>query len=133
MQKTGGLSSGNDISAGGLDGENIISSAGGDDISSPPKTNDLAIHTMRVDVRKLDDLINLIGELVLERNRLLQLAKEENSEAHAVDSPLSHSTARLSCITEELQAAALRTRMLHESSEPTASARRPRLRARSAI
>jgi two-component system chemotaxis sensor kinase CheA len=67
---------------------------------------------MRVDVRKLDDLINLIGELVLERNRLLQLAKEENSEAHAVDSPLTHSTARLSFITEELQGAALRTRMV---------------------
>jgi len=95
-----------------LDGENLTSSAGGDDTSSPPKKNDLASHTMRVDVRKLDDLINLIGELVLERNRLLQLAKEENSEAHAVDSPLSHSTARLSFITEELQAAALRTRMV---------------------
>jgi chemotaxis protein histidine kinase CheA len=31
---------------------------------------------MQVDVRKLDELINLIGELVLERNRLVQLAKE---------------------------------------------------------
>jgi len=112
VQKTGGSSSQNDIPAGGLDGENLTSRAGGDDTSTPPTKNDLASHTMRVDVRKLDDLINLIGELVLERNRLLQLAKEENSEAHAVDSPLSHSTARLSFITEELQAAALRTRMV---------------------
>ena len=112
VQKTGGLSSENDIPAGALDGENLASSSGGDDTGSPPKTNELASHTMRVDVRKLDDLINLIGELILERNRLLQLAKEMSSEAHAVDSPLSHSTARLSFITEELQGAALRTRMV---------------------
>src|SRR5262249_33119500 len=68
--------------------------------------------SMRVDVRKLDDLINLIGELVQERNRLVQLAKEVSAETNAVDSPLRHSAARLSFITEELQAAVLRTRMV---------------------
>jgi two-component system, chemotaxis family, sensor kinase CheA len=112
VQKTGGISSETDIPAGALDGENLTPSGGGNDTSSLPKKNDLASHTMRVDVRKLDDLINLIGELVLERNRLLQLAREMSSEAHAADSPLSHSTARLSFVTEELQAAALRTRMV---------------------
>jgi len=35
-----------------------------------------ATQTMRVDVRKLNDLINLVGELVLERNRLLQLVND---------------------------------------------------------
>jgi two-component system chemotaxis sensor kinase CheA len=69
-------------------------------------------NTMRVDVRKLDDLINLTGELILERNRIVQLAKEISSNANAVDSPLSHTAARLSFITEELQTAALRTRMV---------------------
>ena len=72
----------------------------------------LTAQTMRVDVRNLDELINLIGELVLERNRLMQLAKEVSSDVHGQDSPLSHSAARLSFITEELQAAALRTRMV---------------------
>jgi hypothetical protein len=67
---------------------------------------------MQVDVRRLDELINLIGELVLERNRLVQLAKEVASDTHAVDSPLTHSAARLSFITEELQAVGLRTRMV---------------------
>ena len=47
-------------------------------------------NTMRVDVRKLDDLINLTGELILERNRIVQLAKEISSNTNAVDSPLSH-------------------------------------------
>src|SRR5262249_934994 len=67
--------------------------------------------TMRVDVQKLDALVNLIGELVLERNRLLQLAKEGGHETNG-DSPLSQSAARLSVITEELQATGLRTRMV---------------------
>ena len=39
-----------------------------------------AVPTMRVDAAKLDDLINLIGELVLERNRLLQLSKDSSSK-----------------------------------------------------
>jgi two-component system chemotaxis sensor kinase CheA len=71
--------------------------------------------TMRVDVRKLDELVNLIGELVLERNRLLQLAKELSDsrfDMSGSDSPLGHSTARLRFITDELQAAGLRTRMV---------------------
>ncbi len=74
-----------------------------------------AVQSMRVDVRKLDELINLIGELVLERNRLLQLAKEISSgqaPAQTNDSPLMQCTLRLSFITEELQAAGLRTRMV---------------------
>jgi two-component system chemotaxis sensor kinase CheA len=32
--------------------------------------------SMRVDVRKLDELVNLIGELVLERNRLVQINRD---------------------------------------------------------
>ena len=71
--------------------------------------------TMRVDVRKLDELINLIGELVLERNRLLRLSRDLSRgqmEGDELDSALNLSTARLSFITEELQAAGLRTRMV---------------------
>jgi two-component system chemotaxis sensor kinase CheA len=80
-----------------------------------PPGQALTAQSMRVDVRKLDELVNLIGELVLERNRLLQLAKEIGSgryDGRGSDSPLSHSVARLSFITEELQAAGLRTRMV---------------------
>lgn len=70
--------------------------------------------TMRVDVRKLDDLINLVGELVLERNRLLRLSHDlsaSNTE-NTLCEALSLSTARLSFVTEELQIASLKTRML---------------------
>lgn len=71
--------------------------------------------TMRVDVRKLDELINMIGELVLERNRLNQLSRDltlGRVSAADLDSSLNQSTARLSFITEELQSAGLRTRMV---------------------
>jgi len=80
-----------------------------------PVSRELTAQSMRVDIRKLDELVNLIGELVLERNRLLQLAKEigtGRNDVRGADSPLSHSVARLSFITEELQAAGLRTRMV---------------------
>jgi two-component system chemotaxis sensor kinase CheA len=71
--------------------------------------------TMRVDVRKLDEFINLVGELVLERNRLTRLASDASlgristQDLHAV---LSQSTGRLSFITEELQTAGLKARMV---------------------
>jgi len=71
--------------------------------------------TMRVDVRKLDELINLVGELVLERNRLFQLSRELSMgrlEMQDLTEAFSQSTARLSFITEELQAAGLRARMV---------------------
>jgi two-component system chemotaxis sensor kinase CheA len=74
-----------------------------------------AVASMRVEASKLDDLINLIGELVLERNRLLQLARDVASNKMAMNelgSSLGQSTARLSFITEELQSAGLKTRMV---------------------
>ncbi|HZU42257.1 MAG TPA: chemotaxis protein CheA [Terriglobales bacterium] len=72
-------------------------------------------NTMRVDVRKLDDLVDLMGELVLERNRLLQVnqdVSENRLTAEQCRLSLSDATSRLSFITEELQAAGLRTRMV---------------------
>ena len=77
-----------------------------------PKT---AGATMRVEATKLDDLINLIGELVLERNCLLQMSRDLSSgrvAAKELNSTLGQSAARLSFITEELQSAGLKTRMV---------------------
>ena len=44
--------------------------------ASEPHAASAADRTMRVDVRKLDELINLVGELVLERNRLMRLTSD---------------------------------------------------------
>lgn len=71
--------------------------------------------TLRVEASKLDELINLIGELVLERNRLVQLGRDFSVGAMAVNelnSVFAESLSRLSFITEELQAAGLKTRMV---------------------
>jgi two-component system chemotaxis sensor kinase CheA len=71
--------------------------------------------TIRVDVTKLDELINLVGELVLERNRLIHLSRGFSERQFADDrfeSSLLQCAARLSFITDELQTAGLRTRMV---------------------
>ena len=71
--------------------------------------------TIRVDVAKLDELINLVGELVLERNRLQHLSRtfsEGQASKEEFESALMQSTGRLSFITDELQTAGLSTRMV---------------------
>lgn len=81
----------------------------------PPSGAAPVNQTMRVDVRKLDDLINLVGELVLERNRLIQLNRDLAAQClspEELSASLGQSTARLSFVTEELQVTALKTRMV---------------------
>ncbi|ACU53181.1 CheA signal transduction histidine kinase [Acidimicrobium ferrooxidans DSM 10331] len=60
---------------------------------------------VRVDVGLLDRLMNLVGELVLARNRVMQLAQSEGSAA------LAASTQQLSIIASELQEQVMKTRM----------------------
>ncbi|MBB5021432.1 two-component system chemotaxis sensor kinase CheA [Desulfurispira natronophila] len=69
--------------------------------------------TIRVDVDRLDALMNLVGELVLGRNRILQIAglMEDNRDGEHVEA-LSETSAQLSLITTELQMAVMKTRML---------------------
>jgi len=71
--------------------------------------------TIRVDVAKLDELVNLVGELVLERNRLVHLSRQLNEKrisSETFESDLTASTARLNHITDELQQSGMRTRMV---------------------
>jgi two-component system chemotaxis sensor kinase CheA len=73
------------------------------------------VQSLRVGTDKLDALVTLVGELVLERNRLSQIIADPSGahdQARGTDSPLAQSVARLSVVVQELQAAALRTRML---------------------
>ena len=69
--------------------------------------------TIRVDVERLDDVLNLVGELVLGRNRLLKISA--NLEANYPDDPeiaaLNETMAFLNLITTDLQIAVMRTRM----------------------
>ncbi|HEX6239661.1 MAG TPA: Hpt domain-containing protein, partial [Polyangiales bacterium] len=60
---------------------------------------------IRVDVRLLDKLMNLVGELVLARNQLLQHSNLSS------DASLVSSCQRLNLITTELQEGVMKTRM----------------------
>ena len=74
-----------------------------------------AARTIRVDVIKLDELVNLTGELVLERNRMAQLSRDfvaKRFSTEDLERFISESSSRLSFITQELQAASLKTRMI---------------------
>jgi len=79
------------------------------------KSVDASAHTLRVDVGKLDELVNLIGELVLERNRLTQISRDlagQQEDPRVIAEALSLSASRLSFITDELQTTGLKTRMV---------------------
>jgi two-component system chemotaxis sensor kinase CheA len=65
---------------------------------------------IRVDVRVLDHLMNLVGELVLARNQLVQRLEGID------DTRLAASSQRLDSITGQLQEAVMRTRMQPISS-----------------
>ena len=69
--------------------------------------------TIRVDVERLDSVLNLVGELVLGRNRLMKITS--NLESKYTDDPevssLSETMAFLNLITSDLQMAVMKTRM----------------------
>lgn len=64
-----------------------------------------AEHTVRVDTKRLDAIVNLIGELVLSRNRLKTL------RARLRDEELDRAVSTLDIATARLQSAVMRTRM----------------------
>jgi len=71
--------------------------------------------TVRVDVKRLDDLMNQVGELVLERNRMIQL--NQNLQQASVEQALfteefGKLSKRMSFVTSELQMQVLKMRML---------------------
>ncbi|WP_456427657.1 chemotaxis protein CheA [Rhodocaloribacter sp.] len=70
--------------------------------------------TIRVEVRRLDSLMDLVGELVLGRNRLLQLVSDLDGEHDSQDliRELVDTSTQVDFITTELQAAVMHTRMV---------------------
>ncbi|MDR1452025.1 MAG: response regulator [Helicobacteraceae bacterium] len=70
--------------------------------------------TIRVDVDRLDHLMNLIGELVLGKNRLLKIYDdvEERYEGEKFLEELNQVVSSISMVTTDLQTAVMKTRML---------------------
>lgn len=80
---------------------------------SPDGKKSAGDQTIRVDVDRLDSLMNLMGELVLGRNALVQtvgkVAAEDSNSQHAEQ--LNQAAASLNYITTELQMAVMKMRM----------------------
>ncbi len=82
--------------------ETSAADAGSAGASNAARSGD---HTIRVCVDLLDELMNLVGELVLTRNQLVMLAD------HNGESSFIATTQRLNVITTELQQGLMKTRM----------------------
>ena len=61
--------------------------------------------TVRVDTARLDEIMNMVGELVLVRNRLVRLGANSSDEA------MSKAVSNLDVVTADLQTAVMKTRM----------------------
>jgi two-component system chemotaxis sensor kinase CheA len=61
--------------------------------------------TVRVDTKRLDQIMNMVGELVLVRNRLLSLG------VNNADESMTKAIANLDVVTGDLQGAVMKTRM----------------------
>ncbi|EKD59145.1 MAG: Chemotaxis sensor histidine kinase CheA, partial [uncultured bacterium] len=79
------------------------------------KADDLADNsTVRVDVKRLDDLMNQVGELVLERNRMMQLNTDFQGDSgdSSFGEEFAKLSKRISFVTSELQMQVLKMRMI---------------------
>ncbi|MEY8263757.1 MAG: chemotaxis protein CheA, partial [Bermanella sp.] len=61
--------------------------------------------TVRVDTKRLDDIMNMVGELVLVRNRLVRLGLRSSDES------MAKAVANLDVVTGDLQTSVMKTRM----------------------
>ena len=70
--------------------------------------------TIRVDVERLDALMNLVSEMVLRRNSLVQLSNrfDKNFDDSEMVDELTSTSGHISYLTSELQFAVMQTRML---------------------
>jgi two-component system, chemotaxis family, sensor kinase CheA len=71
-------------------------------------------NTIRVDVERLDELVNIVSELVLGRNRLSQIYHEASIEYEGskITRDLAENSRHMDLMTTELQLAVMKTRMI---------------------
>jgi two-component system, chemotaxis family, sensor kinase CheA len=75
---------------------------GKEKVANSPVTQEA---TVRVDTKRLDDIMNMVGELVLVRNRLVRLGLQSEDES------MGKAVANLDVVTGDLQNAVMKTRM----------------------
>ncbi|WP_103029101.1 chemotaxis protein CheA [Salinibacter altiplanensis] len=124
-EAAGGAESGSTETAASSDaGSGSDASSSSDDGGSSGDSERKAPDTIRVEVSRLNELMDLVGELVLGRNRLLQLitdartehdARSDADESLRLDSLLSEleeASDKVDYTTTDLQSAIMQTRMV---------------------
>jgi two-component system chemotaxis sensor kinase CheA len=87
------------------DAAGVVHATASEQSASDSKARDAKDQTIRVDVSRLDRLMNLAGELVLARNRITQFTN------HQSDNAFTGMAQQLNLLTSELQEEVMRTRM----------------------
>ncbi len=79
-----------------------------------PQPSHPAAQTVRVEVTRLDKLLNLVGELVIDRTRIAQLGTrfEQEYEFNPLVEHLNETSSHIGRITDELQEEIMKARML---------------------
>ena len=80
-----------------------------------PPAKPKASSTIRVDHHKLDHLMNVIGELIINRNRYAMLARaleEGHEDVHVVAQQLTETTYAMARISDDLQDTIMKVRMV---------------------
>ena len=89
--------------------------------AAPHGKEKVSTASIRVDYEKLDHLMNLIGELLINRNRYAMIAKNLESNSSDIDiasvaQDLSETTYAMSRVSDDLQDTLMKVRMLPVSS-----------------
>jgi len=81
---------------------------------TPARSAGVEVQSVRLPVESLDDLLNLVGELVLDRNQLAEVQRLllEDEGVERARGALSSTVGHLSKVTDELQQQLLRARLL---------------------
>ncbi|WP_045215070.1 chemotaxis protein CheA [Desulfonatronovibrio magnus] len=82
--------------------------------SKKDRTKPTIASTIRVDHSRLDDLMNLIGELIINRNRFAMLSKslEEGHDVQEIAQQLTETTNSMARISDDLQVTIMNVRMV---------------------
>ncbi len=81
--------------------------------ATPPAAKPVAEQTIRVEVSRLESLLNLVGQLVLNKNRILALTRnlKDMSVSPDVEEDFAGAAGDLDHLMSELQVSVMRTRM----------------------
>jgi two-component system, chemotaxis family, sensor kinase CheA len=89
--------------------------ARGEEPAQAGKKSSQTVDTVRVDVKLLDNLINLVGEMVIDRNRIRQISRklEIKYDGDEIVETLGETSVHMVKLVSDLQENILRARMLH--------------------